>query len=123
MLGFTLFIIFGTQIRGQFSNESFLQRRYSIFQTSRMELVLVRHFAGIAQYIPDLYTAHQLSSSDHYKNISDSILMLLKRSSDIPSLIPTSETPDEKLRVIIDRVSAIAPSNLFIKETHFLPGN
>jgi len=55
--------------------------------------------------------------------MSKSTAALFKKLDDIPSLIPASETPDEKIRVIISKIFSLAPANLFIVESHFLPGH
>jgi len=97
--------------------------RFSIFRIEDNEqLVLVRHHWGILHYIPNVYTAKELGLVDPPRNMSKFTAALFKKSDDIPSLIPASESPDEKLRVIISKIFSLAPANLFIFETHFLPG-
>ena len=103
--------------------------RYSVFKLETGGLILVRHKLGIIQQIPDQFTANILLS-EHSKNCehveisnaSSDLFRLFKKGPDIPSLVQTSDSPDEKLRVIVDKAIAIAPAFLFITDSHFLKG-
>ena len=105
-------------------------QRYSVFMVENGDLVLVRHKLGIIQHIPDQFTANLLLSSEHsdvqehveISNISINVFRLFKKGPNIPSLVQTSDSPDEKLRVIVDKATAIAPAFLFITEARFLKG-
>eukprot|EP01035_Chromulina_nebulosa_P027245 gene27245-35794_t len=106
-------------------------QRYSVFMVENGDLVLVRHKLGIIQHIPDQFTANLLLSSEHsdvqehveISNISINVFCLFKKGPNIPSLVQTSDSPDEKLRVIVDKATAIAPAFLFITEARFLKGH
>lgn len=107
-----------------------MNQRFSVFMLEHGDLVLVRHKLGIIQHIPDQFTANILvseQSNDHehlgISNMSINVFRLFKKGPDIPSLVQTCDTPDEKLRVIVAKAIAIAPSFLFVTETRFLKGS
>lgn len=98
-------------------------RFFSLFIKESGDVILVRNNHGIVQRIPDTFTAQLLGHSESTPNISNDLVRLFRKGTDLPSLVPANDTPDEKLRIIIEKVVAICPSSLFVVESHFLQGN
>ena len=97
-----------------------VQRQYSVAKTDNGNYFLILHSSKEARNIPDIESvAELLPNKSKILSISDEILKGYRLLSSVPLLKRKNSSPDEKMRVHIQKILAIATPTFWKRSFHF----
>ena len=97
-----------------------IQKQYSVAITDDGNYVLLLHFSKEARKIPNIESvAEFVPNNSKILTISDKLLEKYNFINSVPLLKPRNSSPDEKMRVLIQKILAIATPTFWVRSFHF----